>query len=53
MRIDHILANDAIEIVGGEVVQNAASNRASDHHPVLVEFRIRAEPGKTPPVARR
>jgi exodeoxyribonuclease III len=45
MRIDHILVNDAIEIVGGEVVQNAASNRASDHHPVLVEFRIRAEPG--------
>jgi len=44
MRIDHILANDAIEIVGGEVVQNAASNRASDHHPVVVEFRIRAEP---------
>jgi len=43
MRIDHVLANDAIEIVGGEVVQNAASNRASDHHPVLVEFRIRAE----------
>jgi endonuclease/exonuclease/phosphatase family metal-dependent hydrolase len=41
MRIDHILANDAIEIVGGEVVHSAASNRASDHHPVLVEFRLR------------
>jgi len=42
MRIDHVLANDTIEIVGGEIVQNAATNRASDHHPVLVEFRIRA-----------
>jgi endonuclease/exonuclease/phosphatase family metal-dependent hydrolase len=41
MRIDHILANDAIEIIDGEVAQSAASNRASDHHPVLVEFRLR------------
>jgi endonuclease/exonuclease/phosphatase family metal-dependent hydrolase len=41
MRIDHILANDALEIVGGEVVHSAASNRASDHHPVLVEFHLR------------
>lgn len=40
MRIDHILANDAIEVVGGEVVHNAASNQASDHHPVMVDFRI-------------
>jgi endonuclease/exonuclease/phosphatase family metal-dependent hydrolase len=45
MRIDHILANDAIEIVGGEVVHSAASNRASDHHPVLVEFRLRRMQG--------
>lgn len=43
MRIDHVLANDAIEVIAGEVVQNAASNRASDHHPVLVEFRICGE----------
>lgn len=41
MRIDHILANDGIEVVGGEVVHSAASNQASDHHPVLVEFRLR------------
>ena len=40
MRIDHILANDAIEVVGGEVVHNAGSNQASDHHPVMVDFRI-------------
>jgi len=45
MRIDHVLANDAIQIIDGEVVQNAASNRASDHHPVLVEFQIRSELG--------
>jgi endonuclease/exonuclease/phosphatase family metal-dependent hydrolase len=41
IRIDHVLANDGIEVVGGEVVHSAASNRASDHHPVLLEFRIR------------
>ncbi len=43
MRVDHVLANDAIEIIAGEVVQNASSNRASDHHPIMVEFRIRGE----------
>ncbi len=42
MRIDHILVNDAIEVVGGEVVHSPASNRASDHHPVAVDFRIGA-----------
>jgi endonuclease/exonuclease/phosphatase family metal-dependent hydrolase len=41
IRIDHILANDAIEVVTGEVVHSPASNRASDHHPVMMEFRIR------------
>jgi endonuclease/exonuclease/phosphatase family metal-dependent hydrolase len=40
MRIDHILANDGVEIVSGEVVHRRASNRASDHHPVMVEFLI-------------
>jgi endonuclease/exonuclease/phosphatase family metal-dependent hydrolase len=45
MRIDHILANNTIEIVGGEVVHSPASNRASDHHPVLVEFRLRRTEG--------
>ncbi len=44
MRIDHVLANAGIEVIGGEVVQNAATNRASDHHPVMVDFRIRSEP---------
>src|SRR5262245_37813853 len=41
MRIDHILANGRIEVLQGEVVHSTASNRASDHHPVIVEFRIR------------
>ena len=41
IRIDHILANDAIEVVTGEVVHSPATNRASDHHPVMMEFRIR------------
>jgi len=48
MRIDHVLANDAVEVIAGEVVQNAASNRASDHHPVMVEFRIRGEGSPLP-----
>jgi endonuclease/exonuclease/phosphatase family metal-dependent hydrolase len=43
MRIDHVLANDAIEIIAGEVVQNSGTNRASDHHPVMLEFRIRGQ----------
>jgi endonuclease/exonuclease/phosphatase family metal-dependent hydrolase len=42
MRIDHILANDAIEVASGEVAHSAASNRASDHHPVVLEFSVRA-----------
>lgn len=41
IRIDHVLANDDIEIIGGEVVHSPATNQASDHHPVMVEFRIR------------
>jgi endonuclease/exonuclease/phosphatase family metal-dependent hydrolase len=41
MRIDHVLANQRIEIVSGEVVHSPASNRSSDHHPVTVEFRVR------------
>ena len=41
MRIDHVLANDDVDVIGGEVVQTAASNCASDHHPVMLEFRIR------------
>jgi endonuclease/exonuclease/phosphatase family metal-dependent hydrolase len=45
MRIDHILANDRIEVVAGEVVHSAASNRASDHHPVMIDFRVRATDG--------
>lgn len=41
MRIDHIFANDGIEVVAGEVVHSAATNRASDHHPVVLDFRVR------------
>jgi len=40
MRIDHILANAAIEVVAGEVVHSPESNRASDHHPVILKFRL-------------
>ena len=42
MRIDHILANEAIIVAAGAVVHSAASNRASDHHPVVLDFRIRS-----------
>ena len=40
IRIDHILANRSIEIVAGEVVHSPATNIASDHHPVMLDFRI-------------
>jgi len=40
MRIDHIVANQEVRIVAGEVVQTAATNRASDHHPVMVDFAL-------------
>jgi endonuclease/exonuclease/phosphatase family metal-dependent hydrolase len=40
IRIDHILANEQIAVVHGEVVHSPASNRASDHHPVLLDFAI-------------
>ena len=42
MRIDHILANSAIDVVTGEVVHSPESNRASDHHPVMMDFRMLA-----------
>ena len=42
VRIDHILVNDPIEVLSGEVVHSAASNQASDHHPVMIEFRVKA-----------
>ena len=41
IRIDHILANDKIEIITGEVVHSLLTNQASDHHPVVVTFRIK------------
>jgi endonuclease/exonuclease/phosphatase family metal-dependent hydrolase len=41
VRIDHVLANDGIEVLAGEVVHSDASNQASDHHPVVVDFRLR------------
>jgi endonuclease/exonuclease/phosphatase family metal-dependent hydrolase len=41
VRIDHILVNDGIEVLSGEVVHSPASNLASDHHPVMIEFRLR------------
>ena len=42
MRIDHILVNDTIKVVMGEVIHSADSNRASDHHPVKLDFQISA-----------
>jgi endonuclease/exonuclease/phosphatase family metal-dependent hydrolase len=46
MRIDHILANSAIVVGGGEVVHSAQTNRASDHHPVVLDFHLRSGSGK-------
>ncbi len=43
IRIDHILANEGVRTVAGKVAHSHASNRASDHHPVMLEFQLRAE----------
>lgn len=40
IRIDHILANRDISVVGGEVVHNPLTNQASDHYPVMVDFHL-------------
>ena len=40
MRIDHILVNDKIKVLSGEVIHSDASNRASDHHPVMIDFSL-------------
>jgi endonuclease/exonuclease/phosphatase family metal-dependent hydrolase len=48
IRIDHILANAGIDVVHGEVVHSRASNRASDHHPVVLDFRLRQHAGHPP-----
>ena len=41
IRIDHILANDGIEVATGAVVHSTATNLGSDHHPVVLEFGLR------------
>ena len=41
MRIDHILANDAIDVVSGEIIHSTRTNHASDHHPVMLDFQVR------------
>jgi endonuclease/exonuclease/phosphatase family metal-dependent hydrolase len=40
MRIDHVFGNDGIRNSNGIVVRHAQAEWASDHRPVLVDFRI-------------
>ena len=40
MRIDHILVNDQVKVVSGEVVRHPSTDLASDHYPVMVDFAI-------------
>lgn len=40
IRIDHILCNDKIAVLDGGVLHSRESNRASDHYPVFLDFRI-------------
>ncbi len=47
IRIDHVLCNDRIEVVDGAVIHSPDTERASDHHPVLLDFRLRADPAAT------
>jgi endonuclease/exonuclease/phosphatase family metal-dependent hydrolase len=43
IRIDHILCNAGIAVVDGEVFHSRESNRASDHHPVVLDFHVAAQ----------
>lgn len=43
IRVDHILKNDLVEVLAGEVVHTPATNRASDHHPVMLDFKIHGQ----------
>lgn len=45
IRIDHILANAEVSVLDGEIIQSAATNRASDHHPVMISFDLRSDGG--------
>ena len=40
MRIDHILCNASVNVISGEVVHTDATQWASDHHPVVLEFSL-------------
>ena len=40
MRVDHILVNKEVKVISGEVVQSDATNQASDHHPVMIDFSL-------------
>lgn len=42
IRIDHILANELVEILDGEIIQDQDSNLASDHHPVKIRFNLKS-----------
>ena len=45
LRIDHVFVSRSIEVLGVEVVRTAAARVASDHLPLLVDFRV---PGNRP-----
>jgi endonuclease/exonuclease/phosphatase family metal-dependent hydrolase len=45
MRIDHILASEEVVVVDGGVAHNPEADRASDHYPVWLDFRLRSAGG--------
>jgi endonuclease/exonuclease/phosphatase family metal-dependent hydrolase len=42
LRLDHVFVNPSIEVVRVETIRTALSRTASDHLPLLVEFRVLA-----------
>lgn len=45
LRIDHVFANEAVQVLGAEVVRSPLARVASDHLPLVVDFRLRTDDG--------
>lgn len=47
LRIDHVFCSESVEVVGVRTVSSAAVRAASDHLPLVVDFRIASADSKT------
>ena len=46
LRLDHVFVNAGVEVVRVETIRTPVSRVASDHLPLLVEFRVLSAPGR-------